>query len=228
MRCCVASRTTLASRSSASSESILKRRWSSRPASTSSGGRRASFEKASAGSSGRAKQRWTRRPSSGRRASSVKAFSSPTTPTTGVPRPGSIDVGLDALDGVSEPPLILGMLHCLRGECDVFNGDLTSAVVRTQTGLEISSLYPGHVGPRLLLVERGPCTAGGRGRGRRHRALHGDARLGERDAATASGRCADATSWVRSGRRVASSTRPARSGSGPSSPAGARRAALNP
>ena len=54
-----------------------------------------------------------------------------------------IDVGLDALVGVSEPPLILGMLHCLRGECDVFNGDPKSAVVRTQAGLEISSLYPG-------------------------------------------------------------------------------------
>jgi len=54
-----------------------------------------------------------------------------------------VDDGLDALVGVSEPPLILGMLHCLRGECDVFNGDPKSAVVRTQTGLEISSLYPG-------------------------------------------------------------------------------------
>jgi predicted ATPase len=54
-----------------------------------------------------------------------------------------VDDGLDALLGVSEPPLVLGMLHCLRGECDVFNGDPKSAVVRTQTGLEISSLYPG-------------------------------------------------------------------------------------
>ena len=62
-----------------------------------------------------------------------------------------IDVGLDALDGVSEPPLILGMLHCLRGVCDVFNGDLTSAVVRCQTGLEISSLYPGTWGRGFCL-----------------------------------------------------------------------------
>ena len=62
-----------------------------------------------------------------------------------------IDVGLDALVGLSEPPLILGMLHCLRGECDVFNGDLTSAVVRSQTGLEISSLYPGTWGRGFCL-----------------------------------------------------------------------------
>ena len=54
-----------------------------------------------------------------------------------------IDVGLDALVGVNEPPLILAMLHCLRGEFDVFNGDLESAVIRTATGLEISSQYPG-------------------------------------------------------------------------------------
>ena len=62
-----------------------------------------------------------------------------------------IDVGLDAIAGASEPPLILAMLHCLRGECDVFNGDLTSAVVRTQTGLEISSLYPGTWGRGFCL-----------------------------------------------------------------------------
>jgi predicted ATPase len=62
-----------------------------------------------------------------------------------------VDVGLDALVGASEPPLILGMLHCLRGECDVFNGDPRSAVVRTQTGLEISSLYPGAWGRAFCL-----------------------------------------------------------------------------
>jgi len=62
-----------------------------------------------------------------------------------------IDIGLDAIVGASEPPLILGMLHCLRGECDVFNGDLTSAVVRTQTGLEIASLYPGTWGRGFCL-----------------------------------------------------------------------------
>jgi predicted ATPase len=54
-----------------------------------------------------------------------------------------IDVGIDAVADAGEPPLILGMLHCLRGECDVFNGDPQSAVVRTRTGLEIASLYPG-------------------------------------------------------------------------------------
>ncbi len=62
-----------------------------------------------------------------------------------------IDLGLDALVGVSEPPLILGMLHCLRGECDVFNGDPKSAVVRTQAGLEISSSYPGTWGRGFCL-----------------------------------------------------------------------------
>ena len=62
-----------------------------------------------------------------------------------------IDVGLDALVDVSEPPLILGMLHGLRGECDVFNGDPKSAVVRTQTGLEISSSYPGTWGRGFCL-----------------------------------------------------------------------------
>ena len=66
-----------------------------------------------------------------------------------------IDVGLDALAGVSEPPLILGMLHCLRGQCDVFNGDLESAVVRYQTGLEISALYPGTWGRGYCLWNAG-------------------------------------------------------------------------
>jgi predicted ATPase len=54
-----------------------------------------------------------------------------------------VDDGLDTLVGVAEPPLVLGMLHCLRGECYVVNGDPKSALVHTQTGLEISSLYPG-------------------------------------------------------------------------------------
>ncbi len=66
-----------------------------------------------------------------------------------------IDIGLDTLVGVSEPPLILGMLHCLRGECDVFNGDLESAVVRTQLGLEISSSYPGTWGRGFCLWNAG-------------------------------------------------------------------------
>jgi tetratricopeptide (TPR) repeat protein len=57
-----------------------------------------------------------------------------------------VDAGLAALDDpgdVAEPPLVLGMLHALRGECDVFDGDATSAVVRTEAGLDISSRYPG-------------------------------------------------------------------------------------
>jgi predicted ATPase len=54
-----------------------------------------------------------------------------------------VDTGIEALAGASEPPLILGMLHCLRGECDVFNGDPESGSVRTQIGLAISSSYPG-------------------------------------------------------------------------------------
>lgn len=66
-----------------------------------------------------------------------------------------VDDGLDALAGVIEPPLILGMLHCLRGECDIFNGDLTSAVARCQTGLEISSRYPGTWGRGLCLWNAG-------------------------------------------------------------------------
>jgi predicted ATPase len=53
-----------------------------------------------------------------------------------------IDLGIDALSSHEEPPPILGMLHCLRGECDVFNGDAKSAVIRTQTGLEMMSRYP--------------------------------------------------------------------------------------
>lgn len=38
------------------------------------------------------------------------------------------------------------MLHCLRGECDVFNGDAPSAVARTQTGLTIAARTPGSWG----------------------------------------------------------------------------------
>ena len=60
-----------------------------------------------------------------------------------------IDVGIDAApssDGDEPPPLILGMLLCLRGECDVFNGDPESAVVRTQAGHEIATRYPGSWG----------------------------------------------------------------------------------
>jgi predicted ATPase len=54
----------------------------------------------------------------------------------------SIDVGIELLANASEPPPILGMLMCLRGECDVFNGDAKSAVARTEAGLAIVRLYP--------------------------------------------------------------------------------------
>ena len=78
-----------------------------------------------------------------------------------------VDVGLDALVDVSEPPLILGMLHCLRGR--VRRLRRRSEVRRRSHRSRARDLvsYPGHVGPRLLLVERGRRTARGRGRGRR-------------------------------------------------------------
>ena len=171
-KCCVASRTTRVSRSNDSSRSIPTRRSSSRAASTSSGGRRAGSGRASAGSSARARPRWTRRPCSGRPASSVRASSSPTTPTTGRPRPHSSTPDSPRCATSTSRPLVLGMLHALRGECDVFNGDPGSGVARTEAGLEISSRLPGHVGPRVLLVERGVRTAGARGRGRRDRVVH--------------------------------------------------------
>ncbi len=62
-----------------------------------------------------------------------------------------VDDGIDAVADVTEPPLVLGMLHCLRGECDVFSGDAKSGVLRTQTGLEIASLYPGTWGQGFCL-----------------------------------------------------------------------------
>ena len=59
-----------------------------------------------------------------------------------------IDAGIDAISisDTGEPPLILGMLLCLGGECDVFNGDPESAVLRTEAGYEISLRYPGSWG----------------------------------------------------------------------------------
>ncbi len=53
-----------------------------------------------------------------------------------------LDLGIAAIGDAADPPLILGMLHCLRGECDVFAGDAPAAVVRTETGIAISSRYP--------------------------------------------------------------------------------------
>ena len=49
----------------------------------------------------------------------------------------SCDLGIGLLADASEPPPIFGMLLCLRGECDVFNGDVTSAVARTEAGLAV-------------------------------------------------------------------------------------------
>jgi len=66
-----------------------------------------------------------------------------------------VDGGLDALAGASEPPLILGMLHCLRGECDVFNGDSKAGVAHTQTGLAISARFPGTWGRGYCLWNAG-------------------------------------------------------------------------
>ncbi len=61
-----------------------------------------------------------------------------------------LDLGIDTISGTisdtDEPPLMLGMLLCLRGECDVFNGDPQSAVTRTEAGYEIASQYPGSWG----------------------------------------------------------------------------------
>lgn len=56
-----------------------------------------------------------------------------------------IDDGIKAISisDIGDPPLILGMLLCLRGECDVFNGDPESAVVRAEDGYQISLRYPG-------------------------------------------------------------------------------------
>jgi predicted ATPase len=66
-----------------------------------------------------------------------------------------LDEGIEVIGDVDEPPLILGMLHCLRGECDVFNGDPHSAVVRTQAGIAISSQYPGSWGHGFCLWNAG-------------------------------------------------------------------------
>ena len=57
-----------------------------------------------------------------------------------------LDEGIGLLTGHPELPLILGMLHRLRGECDVFAGDASSAVARTQTGLAIAERYAGSWG----------------------------------------------------------------------------------
>ncbi len=54
----------------------------------------------------------------------------------------SIDAGIDLLANASAPPPILGMLMCLRGECDVYAGDAKSALARAEAGLAIVRLHP--------------------------------------------------------------------------------------
>jgi non-specific serine/threonine protein kinase len=54
----------------------------------------------------------------------------------------SIDLGIELLAKESEPPPILGMLMCLRAECDVFNGDPKSALVRAEAGIAIVRRHP--------------------------------------------------------------------------------------
>ncbi|HTQ02533.1 MAG TPA: NB-ARC domain-containing protein [Polyangiaceae bacterium] len=54
----------------------------------------------------------------------------------------SIDVGIALLADASEPPPILGMLLCVRAECDVFNGDAKSALARAEAGLAIVRRHP--------------------------------------------------------------------------------------
>lgn len=49
----------------------------------------------------------------------------------------SIDLGIELLANASEPPPVLGMLMCLRGECDVYSGDAKSALARAEAGLAI-------------------------------------------------------------------------------------------
>jgi predicted ATPase len=75
-----------------------------------------------------------------------------------------IDAGIDAINAShpDEPPLILGMLLCLRGECDIFNGDPQSAVARAEAGYEIASRYPGSWGRAFCAWNLGNarCTVG--------------------------------------------------------------------
>jgi tetratricopeptide (TPR) repeat protein len=58
----------------------------------------------------------------------------------------SIDVGIELFAKASEPPAILGMLMCLRAECDVYNGDAKSAVARAEEGIAIVRLHPSAAG----------------------------------------------------------------------------------
>ena len=53
-----------------------------------------------------------------------------------------LDEGIEAVEANDEPPLILGYLLCLRGECDVFAGDNDAAVDRSARGLDIIEQHP--------------------------------------------------------------------------------------
>jgi predicted ATPase len=56
----------------------------------------------------------------------------------------SIDLGIDLFANASEPPPIIGMLMCLRGECDLYlcGGDTKSALARAEAGLAIARRHP--------------------------------------------------------------------------------------
>ena len=54
----------------------------------------------------------------------------------------SIDLGIELLANASEPPPVLGMLMCLRGECDLYSGDAKSALARAEVGLAIVRRHP--------------------------------------------------------------------------------------
>ncbi len=66
-----------------------------------------------------------------------------------------LDLGIATVGNATEPPLVLAMLHCLRGECDVINGDPKSGVVRNEAGLAISARYPGSWGRAFCLWNAG-------------------------------------------------------------------------
>jgi predicted ATPase len=54
----------------------------------------------------------------------------------------SIDLGIALLSNASEPPPVLGMLICLRGECDIYTGDPKSGLTRAEAGLAIVRRHP--------------------------------------------------------------------------------------
>jgi len=55
----------------------------------------------------------------------------------------SIDLGIELLANASEPPPVLGMLLCLRGECDLYGGDAKSALARAEAGVAIVRCHAG-------------------------------------------------------------------------------------